>query len=196
LYLIFFSDIENLDWLSNDLRWKNDPANIIKCINITPEQKSLFLSWDPCQPMPDDPLGKTFKKDENGHFIHLWYYRIIEDGQKVLRDWLTYSPYMNKAFCLHCLLYGKSMRSLSSRKWTKQGFSVWKNGLMSISKLETTESHITSSTTVIIKAKCAPLLPALEHHNMMKVEMNGQTVNKLIMIVIFFSQTQLSFSWT
>lgn len=50
---------------------------------------------------------------------------------------------------------------------------------MCISKPETTESHI-SSTTIIIKAKCAPLLPALKHQNMIKVEMNRQTVDELI----------------
>lgn len=74
------------------IRLKNDPIQFVKMNSITPEQKKYILELGPCQPLPEDVPGKMYPRDKYGrHFNHLWYYRIIPDGTKVIRDWLSYS---------------------------------------------------------------------------------------------------------
>ncbi|CAI6374205.1 unnamed protein product [Macrosiphum euphorbiae] len=77
---------------SSDNRLTNDPGIIVKMKNLGPEMKKLIINIGPCQPTKDDFPAKTFPIDRNGrNFKDLWYFRLLTDGTKVLRDWLTYS---------------------------------------------------------------------------------------------------------
>lgn len=85
-----------------------------KC--LSPEEKFSIAMLGPCQPLPDNMFGHQFPKDSNGrHFNELWYYRVLPDGSQIVCDWLTYSPKLNKVFCLPCILFGSEKNTTSSR---------------------------------------------------------------------------------
>jgi len=173
---------------------KNDPIQFVKMNSIIPEQKNYILELGPCQPLPEDVPGKMYPKDKYGrHFNHLWYYRTIPDGTKVIRDWLSYSLSTDKVFCIHCLLYGINIHGMALKSWTKDGFSTWINGLSRIINHEVSISHITSTIKVKTRTKCLPLLPSMEHKRKCQISMNRQIVSELISIVIFLAQHNLGF---
>lgn len=162
--------------------------------SITPEQKNYILELGPCQPLPEDVPGKMYPKDKYGrHFNHLWYYRTIPDGTKVIRDWLSYSLSTVKVFCIHCLLYGINIHGMALKSWTKDGFSTWVNGASRIINHEVSISHITSTIKVKTRTKCLPLLPSMEHKRKCQISMNRQIVSELISILIFLAQHNLGF---
>lgn len=173
---------------------KNDPIQFVNMNSITPEQKNYILELGPCQPLPEDVPGKMYPKDKYGrHFNHLWYYRTIPDGTKVIRDWLSYSLSTDKVFCIHCLLYGINIHGMALKSWTKDGFSTWVNGVSRIINHEVSISHITSTIKVKTRTKCLPLLPSMEHKRKCQISMNRQIVSELISIVIFLAQHNLGF---
>jgi len=166
--------LENADVVltnTSDNYWKNDPKHFLSMKQqISPELKNEILKWGPCQPVAYDLPGKAFKKNKNGHhFNSSWYYNILDDGSKIHRDWLSFSPNLDKAFCLHCMLFGINLNSMSSMAWTKKGFSTWKNGSMCIKSHECSEDHITSSIKVKTRKTCPPLLPLLENRKKWKL---------------------------
>lgn len=178
------------------LEWKNDPVILLKNEKKTmsPELRNHFFTMGSCQPLPEELPEKKYPKDTLGRrFNHLWFYRILQDGTKIHRDWLSYSPSANKLFCLHCLLYGNNMHHSASKTWTKDGFCTWVNGILSINKHETSTDHILSSVKIKTRAQCAPIIPSLEYGRKMQISFNRQVVSELIDIVIFLAQHNLSF---
>ncbi|KAL4082909.1 hypothetical protein QTP88_029563 [Uroleucon formosanum] len=86
----------------NLLQKKNDPFLYIKK-NLSTEEKSFIVLLGPCQPLADDLPDGIFPKDKTyriDNFNELWYQRIMPDGSKLSKDWLSYSPQLNKIFYL------------------------------------------------------------------------------------------------
>lgn len=112
---------------------QNDPVRLIHLQNISPEQMDAILKWGPCQPQLDDdddeddlPTGKFPEDKINRHFLPKWYKKNLHDGTLGVRDWLSYSPHLDKVFCLYCVLFSKNN---SSKTWTKIDFSRWKDAV-------------------------------------------------------------------
>lgn len=170
---------------------KNDPANFIQVQKWTPELKNIFLIWGAYQPKEHELPNGEYPKDPRTKrsFHSSWYVRKLMDNTYITRDWLTYSLKLNKLFCLHCILFGKN----ASSAWTKDGYSYWKNGLMSIVKHETTSEHIMASLKIKLKENCLPLLPSLVEEQNRQVALNREIVKQLIEITIFLARHSLSF---
>ncbi|KAL4097687.1 hypothetical protein QTP88_022419 [Uroleucon formosanum] len=84
--------------------FRNDPAHFVKLKHITPEIRSLILELGPWQPLSNDLPGKIFPKNgskDNRSFKEIYYYQILPDKTKCLRDWLSYSPSKNKIYRMH-----------------------------------------------------------------------------------------------
>ncbi|XP_050956911.1 zinc finger MYM-type protein 1 [Labeo rohita] len=65
----------------------------------------------------------SFPKDKDGRgFNSLQCYRILTNGEKVLRSWLIYSKQKNCVFCFACKLFSTKDTNLS-----REGFSDWSN---------------------------------------------------------------------
>lgn len=170
--------------------FRNDPANFIRIEQWTPELRNLILSLGACQPKEQDLSNDSFKKDLLKRSFHsVWYNRKLIDNTYVQREWLSYSPKLNKIFCLYCILYGKNINNA----WTKEGFCQWKNGSLSIIKHETSSGHIMASLKIKLKQSCLPILPSiLEDHNR-QVAFNRELIKQLIEITIFLARHNLSF---
>lgn len=90
------------------------------------------------------------KTERKGHFNELWYQRIMPDGSKLSRDWLSYSPRLNIIFCLSCMLYSDSKSNASIKSWTQNGYSNWQNAKNNITAHEISTSHTNSSVVLKI----------------------------------------------
>lgn len=170
--------------------WQNDPANFIQIQHWTPELRNLVLSWGPCQPKDQNLSGGAYPKDHGKRNFHFtWYSRKLLDGSFVSREWLTYSPKLNKIFCLYCILYSKN----TNYAWVKDGFCHWKNGIMSIIKHETSTTHVMASLKIKLKQSCLPLLPSIAEEKHRQVAFNRELVKQLVEVTIFLARHNFSF---
>jgi len=150
----------------------------------------MILEWGPCQPKEHELPNNEYPKDSSKRSFHSsWYSRKLLDSTFEQRNWLTYSPKLNKVFCLYCIIYGNN----SNDAWVKYGFSHWKNGHMALIKHETTSAHIMASLKVKLKACSLPLLPSLVEEHNKQVTFNRELVKQLIEITIFLAQHNHSF---
>jgi len=186
--------IQNLLLFFSILVWKNVPAILASYETIPLELKKHFYTLGPCQSMPEELPDKSFPRDSYGRrFNNLWYSATLQDGSKVHRDWLSYSPSMNRAYCLHCMINGINLHKSTHSTWVKDGFNLWINGSASICKHSMSDNHITSSIKFKISTQCIPIIPSLQCERKMQVKLNREVVAELINIVIFLARHNLAF---
>lgn len=64
---------------------------------------------------PRNNNGRSFSKD--------WFYKNLDNGEKVLRTWLLYSPVKCAVFCFPCMLFKAKGKSSFAQS---EGFKAWK----------------------------------------------------------------------
>lgn len=122
-----------------------------------------------CDVLPN----KEFLKDKEGRNSHAgWYYRTHTDGTKTKKNWLTWSPSLNKVFCSECILFGRK----TIQAWVKDEFSHWKNAGISIINHETTNAHIEASLKMKLREFVLLLIPSLEINHKLSVALNRKIV--------------------
>lgn len=102
----------------------------------------------PCQPGNDKNADFLFPaKDQNRTFFAEWYWRRQTDGTKMERDWLSYSPSLDKAFCLCCWLFASRSHPNYNDAWShpNAGFKTWKNGMRAITNHEQHQVHLAAA---------------------------------------------------
>lgn len=150
----------------------------------------MLIEWGPCQPTHDLLPNKVFLKDKDGrHFHSSWYFRTHPDGTNTKRNWLSYSPSVNKLFCLDCILFGKK----SARAWVKEIFSHWKNTGIAILNHETSNAHIEASMKIKLRESVLPLIPSLEENRKSNIALNREIVKQLISVTVFLGRHCLPF---
>lgn len=87
----------------------NDPVNWPEIVSY--QLLSHFVKLGPCQPSPLDLKLNAFpkRKDSNGNlrsFHENYYFKRLEDGTFCKRTWLSYSPSLDRFFCMTCKLFG------------------------------------------------------------------------------------------
>uniref|UniRef100_A0A2S2P6H6 Zinc finger MYM-type protein 1 n=2 Tax=Schizaphis graminum TaxID=13262 RepID=A0A2S2P6H6_SCHGA len=106
-----------------------------------------YMSLGPCQPNANDLLNNTFPKtyEESGHirsFNECYYYKKNTDGQLIHRYWLSYSPSLNRIFCLTCKLFG--LPDTKKLFLVKNGSNDFKNITRTLSNHESSPDHMQS----------------------------------------------------
>lgn len=127
------------------LVFANDPASIP--LVISDEMLHYYMSLGPCQPNANDLLNNTFPKtyEESGHirsFNECYYYKKNTDGQLIHRYWLSYSPSLNRIFCLTCKLFG--LPDTKKLFLVKNGSNDFKNITRTLSNHESSPDHMQS----------------------------------------------------
>lgn len=168
---------------------QNDPVRLIHLKNISPQVMDAILKWGPCQPQPEDLPKGTFPEDKiKRHFLPKWYKKPLHDGTLGLRDWLSYSPYLDKVFCLYCILFSNN----SSKTWTKIGFSRWKDAIQNFIIHETSSSHIDATLKFKIRESSLPLLPSLLEERKSQISINRELVKQLIDVILYLGRHSLA----
>jgi len=66
------------------------------------------------------------KNDDDGRrFDSKWFYKTLNNGEKVRRQWLIYSTSKNAIFCFPCLLFSKN--NIRKNVFSDDGFQDWKH---------------------------------------------------------------------
>ena len=54
-----------------------------------------------------------------------WFYRILENGERVLRSWMLYSPTNGCLYCFCCRLFLSQKEQETQSAFTRAGFQKW-----------------------------------------------------------------------
>lgn len=125
--------------------YPNDPS-LIPSSNISEEQFSYINSFGPCQPLQSSLPGKQFPKKMQGERLRSFhdehYYKKLQDGSLVKRMWISYSPSVDKVYCIVCKLFGTS--TAKKNHLAKNGTNDWKHISRIILCHETSSDHLQS----------------------------------------------------
>jgi hypothetical protein len=77
--------------------------------------------------------------DDGRHFDGKWFYKFLNNGEKVRRQWLIYSTSKNAIFCFACLLF--SNNDIRKSAFSSNGFQDWKHLNPSVAEYENSKNH-------------------------------------------------------
>jgi hypothetical protein len=119
----------------------NDPAKYCdKRLNSQTITQLLKLG-------PFQPVDKSVLKEYNQRsFLTSWYTIKLPDKTEKIRRWLSYSLTTQKAYCVHCIMFGGPK---ASDVWTRDGFCDMVHGARDIGIHETSTEHGNSEKAVI-----------------------------------------------
>lgn len=66
-------------------------------------------------------MEKNYPQEHGHRFNTNQYYRVLHSGERVKRDWLSFSVSNSRMYCLYCMFFGKNKQ----RSWTVDGFHAW-----------------------------------------------------------------------
>ncbi|XP_060867354.1 uncharacterized protein LOC132942737 [Metopolophium dirhodum] len=153
--------------------------NEVDQVSVDNSFENVLPSSVSAETSPDDLPRKHFpfdKTSRHGHFNEQWYSRLLPDGSRVIRDWLSYSPTLDTVFCLPCMLFIGHNKHKAVTTWTKVGYSTWQNGRQNIMLHEISNIHVNASITLKTKKNSMPIIPALESSQKTNVALNRQIV--------------------
>lgn len=157
---------------------------------LPPAFIDFLLIKGPAQPTHEDISSKEFPKDKTGRSFQVaWYWKKLPENTMIRRDWLSYSKIKNKAFCHHCILFGRKGQNC----WTQEGFSAWSRAVSSIQLHECSDLHIEASLKFKMRLTALPILPLLEEKNKQEKAINREIVKVLIDATLFLSRNGLAF---
>ncbi|XP_022167547.1 zinc finger MYM-type protein 5-like [Myzus persicae] len=99
-----------------------DPRNFIEIgLKLTPEEKISIIRRGPFQPEKHELMEKNYPQEHGHRFNTNQYYRVLHSGERIKRDWLSFSVSNSRMYCLYCMFFGKNKQ----RSWTVDGFHAW-----------------------------------------------------------------------
>jgi len=108
--------------------------------NLTPEEKIIILGRGPFQPQKHELVKLNYPQEHGYRFTAEHYYRVLPDGDRIQRTWLSFFVNNGRIYCLYCILFGKNVQ----KSWTIDGFHAWQR-IKDIGLHEKTEAHICAS---------------------------------------------------
>lgn len=148
----------------------------------------MILSRGPCQPQKHELVNLNYPQEHGHRFKTEHYYRVMPDGDRIQRKWLSFSVSNGRLYCLYCMFFGKSVQ----KSWTIDGFHAWQR-IKDIGSHEKTEAHINASIVVKLKLSAIPVLPQIYEHKRKQIAENREIVNTLIEITLFLGKHSLPF---
>lgn len=129
------SDASNVDV---DIIDPEDPAKWL--INLSDADRTLIVKNGPPAPL----LKYNFPTDDRGRKFTAFYYdRVLSNGEKVRRNWLTYSRSVNAVFCVCCKLFDLVKKSSLS----SEGFNDWSHLGETLKQHEVSKTHLKAGTS-------------------------------------------------
>lgn len=160
--------------------------------SFTTEALQNFVRLGPCQPRVSEMPGGTFPHDKNKlSFLEKHYSFKMPDGTFVTRNWLTYSPSLDKVFCFSCILFGSS--SSKHISFVKNGTNNWKNIHQTLKTHELNEEHLKSeiARSIFISSTQRIDIDIARTHNTV-ISQNREVVQVLINVVYYLAKHNLA----
>ena len=103
-----------------------------------------------------------------------WFYKVVQDGERILRKWMVYSPIFGKPYFFCCRLFRTHVASNSSVFIT--GFNQWWKLNPKVTNHESSEEHL----------KCLQLWKTLAV---------AMQCNRTIVAAVLFSMEEKKIKW-
>ena len=93
----------------------------------------------------DGPFCVVTRQDEKAKgdvrkLTKQWFYKMMPNGEKILRSWMVYSPVSEKLYCFCCRLFAANVTETTSKFIT--GFDKWWKLSPKLHNHETSEEHL------------------------------------------------------
>ncbi len=192
-----------------------DPALFkVEDIHSNVDLRKELCRLRPCQPNEDDlengfpTTGETALTKRCFH--HSWYFKsqakndacsnLEKSKNKFKRDWLVYSPRLDRMFCFWCTLFVPEGTHLSETNWTKIGVNNWKKGLQKIREHEKTDIHKNAAFQYScfisgndIQHSISESAKLAEKERREKVDKNRNVISSLCKVTTFLARQNLAF---
>jgi hypothetical protein len=105
--------------------------------SITSRFRDLMVEREPY--LMDQNNYFLVNDDDCRHFDGKWFYKFLNNGEKIRRQWLLYSTSKNAIFCFACLLF--SNNDIRKSAFSNNGFKDWKHLMPSVAEHENSKNH-------------------------------------------------------
>jgi hypothetical protein len=128
--------------LDTTVECPTDPGNFLESV-VSTDLKEAIVQQGPCQ-----PKGPFTSNHKGRRFCVDWYKRRLQSSQEVHRDWLVYSPSLQKTYCFCCWLFSKPNDTHYEGNWAEVQKVVTncQKGLEKILSHENTHLHLNTYT--------------------------------------------------
>ncbi|KAL4090434.1 hypothetical protein QTP88_025270 [Uroleucon formosanum] len=180
---------------SNFERYPNDPA-LVNSSEITSEYLSYMISIGPCQPLASNIPSKSFPKRKQNNifrsFHDTYYYKMLPDKSTVKRTWVSYSPSIDRVYCIVCKLFGTTKGKTNSL--SREGTNDWQHISTRLNEHESSIDHLNSVIRYSMYVKNNRVdVNDLRLTSNTKVAENRETVKVIIEIIIYLARQNIPF---
>ncbi|KAL4126105.1 hypothetical protein QTP88_010334 [Uroleucon formosanum] len=105
-----------------------------------------MISISPCQPLASNIPGKSFPKRKQNNifrsFHDTYYYKMLPDKSTVKRTWVSYSPSIDRVYCIVCKLFGTTNGKTNSL--SRERTNDWQHISTRLNEHESSIEHLNS----------------------------------------------------
>lgn len=137
----------------------NDPCNFQNATAFAEEAKKQLWKLGPFQPLVHHLDGCTFPrtqfprtqfprtqfprtKNDRPSFQGSWYKCMLNNGTRIDKEWLEYSPRKDSIFCFSCRMFGSAVAQTAGDNCVSVGLNNWKKGRKKVKLHEHSQVHI------------------------------------------------------
>lgn len=157
---------------------------------LSAEFQQYFINNRPNQYI--DKISECSKQVEKNKVRQLHssaFYKNKVNGEKVLREWLIYSPKSGHVYCYVCKLFSKKRIHL-----TVGGFNDWKNINASLDKHERSPEHISAISTLVSRSFAEGRVDTeMEKSFLREKEYWKNILQRIVAAIKFLSKNGLAF---
>jgi hypothetical protein len=113
-----------------------DMGNFIDS-ELTSEQKMFIVRNGPCQPSAPFPVEVESKRC----FSEQYYKQVSKCGIEVKREWLCYSPKLDKVYCQPCWLFADRCSGIGSHTFIS-GYNDWRHLSRTVKVHQESKAHL------------------------------------------------------
>lgn len=157
----------------------------------------MLVRLGPCQPQPWELPTNMFPKtkDNQGflrsfHESHYYNTTSIQNNQPVQRTWLSYSPSLDKVFCMTCKLFG--LPKAQNLLLAQHGSNSWKNLKQNLETHVCAPEHLQSEMSRYLFSKNIRLDLKLQHCKNQEISNNREIVKTIIETLLFAARQNIA----
>lgn len=154
-----------------------------------------IMKYGSCQPSPWELPSKSFPKtkDSSGKlrcFHQSYYYKSMTNNPPVNRTWLSYSPSLDKVFCISCKLFG--LPKAKELLLAHEGSNDWKNLNRNLNNHAYSTDHLQAEISRSLFSKNIRIDMQLRHSSHAKISGNREIVRTIIKVLILAARQNIA----
>ena len=152
-------------------------------LHLSAEVKKFILTNGPCRPKGNFPKNKN-----NVSFSDSYYFLKTEAGLDLPREWLCYSPKLDKSYCEACWLFGDKFNPT----WAN-GFDTWSHLKQGIKRHEISLQHMEAVKVHAAWKKGETIDKDREKQIRKETKKMRKILERVLKVVLFLAEQNLAF---